>query len=420
MRKILISAYGCEPNRGSEPGVGWNWILQMSKNNKLWVLTRANNEEVILGNIPKEVEDNITFIYYDTPNIIKNLKSGDKGLYLYYFFWQMGIMKIAKKLSKEIKFDYSIHLTFGSMWMPTFLPLLKVPFIWGPVGGGESVPSKYLNTFPYRSRLIEEFRKVLIKSILINPIINLPLKKSVAIIVRTKDSLKVIPNRYRKKTEVFLESAMELKLPKSLQKTWRKNNKCNIVYTGRLTPSKNLKVAIMSLNHLSKEEKEKVHFTIIGEGSSKYELIELVEKLKLDKNITFIKKIPRSDVIEKLMSADIFLFPSLREGGSWALMEAMNIGLPVVCMKLSGMEIITDEKCAFQIKASTFKESEQLMTKALKNLINDPKLCQEMGENGKNRILKEFNWRKKGLFMEELFRKLEIEDKTLRKERKFK
>ena len=47
--KALISAYACEPGRGSEPGVGWNVVRELSARHELWVLTRANHAAAILG-----------------------------------------------------------------------------------------------------------------------------------------------------------------------------------------------------------------------------------------------------------------------------------------------------------------------------------------------------------------------------------
>ena len=66
MKKILVSAYGCEPFRGSEAGVGWNWILQMAQENKLYVIARANDQKKIETYLPKKIENNVTFFYYDT------------------------------------------------------------------------------------------------------------------------------------------------------------------------------------------------------------------------------------------------------------------------------------------------------------------------------------------------------------------
>ena len=46
--KVLLSAYACEPNKGSEPGVGWNWAIEIARlGHKVWVLTRANNQPSI-------------------------------------------------------------------------------------------------------------------------------------------------------------------------------------------------------------------------------------------------------------------------------------------------------------------------------------------------------------------------------------
>ena len=54
--KILLSAYACEPNKGSEPEVGWRWATELLKfNNEVYVITRLNNKE----NIEKEIKKKI-------------------------------------------------------------------------------------------------------------------------------------------------------------------------------------------------------------------------------------------------------------------------------------------------------------------------------------------------------------------------
>ena len=66
--KIFISAYACEPNLGSEIGVGWNWVLQMSTFFELWVLTRKSNQSSIETWLSKNKDYNhINFLYFDLP-----------------------------------------------------------------------------------------------------------------------------------------------------------------------------------------------------------------------------------------------------------------------------------------------------------------------------------------------------------------
>ena len=53
--KILLSAYTCEPNKGSEPEVGWKWATELSKiGNNVYVITRLNNKENIEQELKKK------------------------------------------------------------------------------------------------------------------------------------------------------------------------------------------------------------------------------------------------------------------------------------------------------------------------------------------------------------------------------
>lgn len=158
MRKILVSAYGCEPFRGSEAGVGWNWILQMARHNEMYVIARKNDKNKIEDNIPEEYKNVLHFYYYDTHPVLMKLKKREKGLYLYYWLWQIGIIPLVKKIIKKEHPDYTMHLTFGSLWMPTFLPFFKVPFIWGPLGGADGVPKAYLKELPFKQRVVQSMR----------------------------------------------------------------------------------------------------------------------------------------------------------------------------------------------------------------------------------------------------------------------
>jgi glycosyltransferase involved in cell wall biosynthesis len=97
----------------------------------------------------------------------------------------------------------------------------------------------------------------------------------------------------------------------------------------------------------------------------------------------------------------------LREGGSWALMEAMAIGLPVICLKWSGMEIITDKYSAIQLSVTNPMQMPKDIAGAIIKLLDDPILRRKMGEAGRERIKTVFNWEAKGAFMDNLFHELD-------------
>jgi hypothetical protein len=78
--KVLISAYACEPHKGSEPGVGWNWAKQIAKFAEVWVITRANNREVIEEELKRSPEPNLHFIYVDLPKWMRFWKKKQRGV----------------------------------------------------------------------------------------------------------------------------------------------------------------------------------------------------------------------------------------------------------------------------------------------------------------------------------------------------
>lgn len=411
--KILVSAYGCEPFRGSEAGVGWNWVLEMAKENSLFVITRLNDKEKIEKNIPEEIADNVKFYYYDTCSLFKKVKNKDKGLYIYYFFWQIGIIKIIRSLIKENSFDYTMHLSFGSLWMPTFLPFFNVPFIWGPLGGGDSVPKEYIQSFPVKQRIVQGARYILKATSFMNPLVAVPSKKAVAILARTENTAEVIPKKYLCKVRIVLETAMgddifNYERKNKFKVGYSENKIIELIVTGRLVPFKNAIAAVEAL--CSIPENYNVRLTIVGNGTEKEKIINTIHKYHLENKVNLIPEIPREEVMKKLTDSDIYVFPSLREGGSWALMEGMAIGLPVICLNWTGMKIITNDESAIRIEPSNPIQTPKDIAKAICSLIDDDDLREKMGQAARDRIKEYYNWDIKGKFMREL---MEYLDKTL-------
>jgi glycosyltransferase involved in cell wall biosynthesis len=88
-------------------------------------------------------------------------------------------------------------------------------------------------------------------------------------------------------------------------------------------------------------------------------------------------------------------------------MEAMAIGLPVVCLDWAGMSVTVDDSCAIRIPVTNPTQMPIDMAKAIQTLIDDPDLRRRMGEAGRERIRKVFNWEAKGEFMENLLKELD-------------
>lgn len=407
MKKILVSAYGCEPFRGSEAGVGWNWILQMARFYELFVIARENDRERIEQNLPEEFRSNLHFYYYDTCKLLMKVKKKDKGLYLYYWMWQIGIIPLISQLIKQFKPDYTMHLTFGSVWMPTFLPFFRTPFIWGPVGGGDGVPKQMLKILPLKQRIVQGLRYGLIATSWLNPIVAIPSKKSSLILCRTENNCEAIPKKYRNKCQVILETAMGDEVFANCKDlNCQRNHVIEIMTTGRLVPFKNTMMAVEGVHTLSTKYSN-IHMTIIGKGPEKHRILEYIQNNKLETIVEIIPEIPREQLLMRLCDADIYAFPSLREGGSWALMEAMAVGLPVVCLNWTGMRIITDTESAIRIEPSDYENTKSEFTEGIEKLLLDSDLRCSIGTAARDRMMQVFNWTHVGDTIKEIFDQLE-------------
>ena len=74
--KVLISAYACEPDKGSEAAVGWNWVLQISRSHEVWVITRENNQERIEKAAATKPLPNVHWVYFDLPRWARFWEAG--------------------------------------------------------------------------------------------------------------------------------------------------------------------------------------------------------------------------------------------------------------------------------------------------------------------------------------------------------
>lgn len=410
-KTFLVSAYGCEPFRGSEAGVGWNWILQMARCCDLHVIARSNDKKKIELNLPQDLSEHIVFHYYDC-SFLMRFKHGNRGLYFYYFFWQLGILRIAKEIIRHYQIDYTMHLTFGSYWMPTFLPFLQKPFIYGPMGGGDVVPISLMAALPFKEKLNRLLAIALVRTSYLNPLVVFPCKKASVILCRTENNRLVIPKRYRHKARIILETAIEDEvIDYGVNNHSRIKDSANvkIIMSGRLIPLKNVEMGLRAFASVHKVMPN-VELCIVGDGPCMGNLRKSAAKLGLAELVTFAGRLERKEALFQMRNSDIFLFPSLKEGGSWALLEGMSVGLPVVCLDWTGMHDIMTPECGFMISPGTYKQTLASMTEALSLLVSDSQLRRQMGNAAHMRVASCFRWESKGQFFKDLMSELERQD----------
>jgi glycosyltransferase involved in cell wall biosynthesis len=341
--KILLSAYACEPNRGSEPGVGWNWALELCKlNHDVWVITRANNKTVIDDYLDSNQEQtNLHFIYYDLPHWLLWLKKYGLSVNLYYLFWQFGIVSSAKKQHEIINFDLVHHITFGVFRHPSFLYKLKIPLVFGPVGGGEYTPNILRKIFPLKNRFTESIRGCINKISKYNPLLNRAYENSVLILTKTAQTKEYVPEKFQYKTKNLLEIGIK---SVSVEELNTKDNLFRVLFVGRLIYSKGLDVALSAFAKFSNSFNGESVFDIVGEGEYKNRIEKLAIKYGIEDKVKIIEWMPQEKLKDIYLSSNVLLFPSLHDSSGNVVLEALSFGLPVVCLDCGGPAAVLGEK----------------------------------------------------------------------------
>lgn len=400
MKKVLLSAYACEPNRGSEPGVGWNWAIELSKKGyEVWVLTRANNQDVIDNFLEKEniKNENLHFVYYDLPEWAKKWKKGIRGVHLYYLLWQWGAYKLAKELHKKINFDVVHHVTFVSIRQPSFMGNLGIPFIFGPVAGGDRTPFRLRTGYSIRGWLWDLIRDLSNYLLRFDPLVRSTLKKAKAIYVSSNETLKLVPKKCRYKTKIKLAIGIEEKWLEAIKNKCESNKHKNqeefkILFVGRFIYLKGMDMGIRAFAQLLKNVPN-ARLTMVGTGPDEDRWRKIANDLGVSNKIDWIPWVEQEQLHILYREHDLFLFPSLRDSGGMVVLEALSYGLPTICLDLGGPGIIVNEECGKVISTAKKNKIEIIkdLAKAMEQIILNETDRVRTSNGALNRV-RSFEW----------------------------
>ena len=331
--RVLVFAYACEPDKGSEPGAGWVWSRMLARMGEVWVITRESNREVIqaaLDGIPEKPD--MHFEYVDLPARARFWKRGGRGARVYYLLWQVAALRRGRRISRSISFDLIWHLTWANAWLGGLAPLLPGRFVYGPVGGGVGMDWRFVTVLGVRGAFFEAARAIVRAAArFLNPLARLPWRRADLILVQNPETRAWLPSRHRKKALIFPHIVLDERAA-SWMGSRRETPSRNALFVGRLLPWKGVALALRVLVLMPDWK-----LTICGEGYDEDRLRRLAAHLEVADRVAFIGWVEPERVRHIMREeSDVFLFPSLHDEGGWVIAEALAARLPVVCLDRGG------------------------------------------------------------------------------------
>ena len=399
--KIFVSAYACEPGLGSEIGVGWHWVLEMSKHFELWVLTRESNRSTIEPWIAAHPEFcGIHFLYFDLPKWARFWKKGMRGVRTYYNIWQMCTNRIVKRTMHENGIKVFHHLTYGNVLWKVSSYGRKQFFVWGPVGGLETIPAEYSNCYARKSRLIEWVRRAAVKMLPFNLGFKKRCKNADLILCKTEITRDLIPAKQRNKAVLFTDVAVE-KQPTVANADSKDNCTIEFIAVGRLDAWRGFDLVIESFARVAKTHKN-IHLTIVGKGTDKLRLKSIAENLGVQEQVTFTGKVAMDEYYRLLAASDVVVNASLKEGAVTVSFDSMAMGKPLICLDTTGYTRYFSNDYAVVIPRTGREEVIANLTAAMERMTNTDERT-AIGEKAKNAGA-QFTWAARGEEFKELLK----------------
>ena len=404
--KVLLSAYSCEPGKGSEPGIGWNIAREIAKYHKVWVLTRPDESgSAIEAELARNPVPNLNFVYFTLPVWGNGWRWGNGSMQLHYYLWQIQAYFVACRLHREIGFDLVQHVTFGRYWGPSFLSLLPVPFIWGPVGGGESAPKSFWQDFSLKGKIYETIRELNRWLGEHDPLVHLTARRSALALATTEETAERLYKLGVKDVQVFSNAGLPKEEISYLAKYALPDiNLVRFISIGRLLHWKGFH---LGLRAFALTEIDKSEYWIVGDGPELQRLEALATELGIIEKVRFWGALSRDETLNKLGECHVLIHPSLHDSGGWVCSEMMAAGRSVICLDLGGPAIQVTQETGVKVPAHNPEQAVRSLADAMTRLAYDPGLRVRMGQEGQRRVKEVFDWEAKGRFLvqfhEEIF-----------------
>lgn len=382
MINVLINAYAVSPSWGSEPGMGWNWIINIAKYCKVFVITEGEWKEDILKAIKRlPQKDNLHFYFNLTSEKVRNLcwNQGDWRFYWYYRKWQKKTLQIAKDIISQHKIDILHQLNMIGFREPGYLWKIKdIPLVWGPIGGmggTERMPSCYFESMGIKQQLFSQLKLFLTNyQIKHHPRVNKMIKRATIIgaVTSVKNNLK---KHHNLDIDIIPETGIYLK--DSVNHNNLSNPTFEILWVGRLIPTKRLDIALKAI---AKTKHLNIRLTICGAGDEDQEhhYKNMISSLQINNKVNWLGRVPHDKIADLMATSDLFFMTSIADATSTVVVEAISSNLPILSFNACGFGSIVKDFAGEAVEPSTPKQSCEDFAEIIDYLIDHPGRLQEI------------------------------------------
>lgn len=361
----------------------------MAARHDVWVLTRESNRAAIEQALAERPVPGLSFLYYDPPELFSWGRRGGWRMQLHYYCWQLLSARPARQAHRRLRFDVAHHVTFAKYWAPSGLAGLNIPFVWGPVGGGEKTPRPLLSLLTRNERLLERLKAAASRAAEFDPMVRRTARRASIALASTQESAVRLKKLRCRRVEILTQAGIDRAGGRGESEAGRP---VRFISIGRLVHWKGF---LLGLHAFAKSGCRDAEYWIVGDGPARPQLELFAKEHGLCGRVRFFGALPFDETARLLSSADVLVHPSFHDSAGMVCLEAMAAGMPVLCLNTGGPAVLADGACGVLADPSDPERACGQLAEAMLRLAENDAFRLNMGRAARERVLHCFTWAKK-------------------------
>ena len=393
--RVAMLAYACDPAGSGEHWLGWGWAATAAKFCDVTLFAPEKARDSILQNA---ATCGIAPRFIEIPAWLRwcSGRLGNTGNWWRKIVW-------AKRAAAAIQpgaFDIIHQTTFHTFRVPFYAASLGIPSVWGPIAGGEHTPSGF-DEFLGDEAASERRRDRQNRRWLAWGKVQRALRDTHALFPSNRTTLDFLPTFAREKATIVPPNTLRDGGPSSPRQHSGTRGQLRLIYVGNCVATRSVPLVLHAMRSL-----EGVSLTVVGAGSALERWRADAAGLNLGERVRFTGQVSRDRLPELYAEADALVFPALRDSGGSALLEAMSLGLPMICLDWAGPGEMVDDTSGVKIRVETPAQVIRDLAAACVRLRDNPDIGRELAASAHTRAQSHFTWAAKQRVLENTYARL--------------
>jgi len=374
----------------------------LRRKNRVWVITHGYSRPTIERYLRDNPRPGLRFVWvgplgwWDPWNVAE-----PQGIRLHYMMWQRAVVTASKRLMAAEPIDLVHHVSWSTLSAPPLLWQTGKPFVWGPIGGGQTLPWRFLTSFG-RDAGAELLRTLRVGVMPWTPSLRRTVARADLMLAANNETAAVLRMAGARDVPLLPDFGVPAALLVPPKTERAEGAPMTILWASSFENRKGLAIC---LDVAKAVRTPNVNFLIAGAGPQQEWLEQHTRDPGLHNRVTLLGRLSRQDLQERFAEVDLFLFTSLRDTLGTVNFEAMAKGCPVMCLNHNGVGTHLPEAAAIKVPVTTPRAVVHEMARQIDALASDRARLRRMSEAA-YRFATTQQWDQRAMLMEHFYRQV--------------